>query len=174
MPRIDGPSYRELAPHDDLYGLAAFAYHHADRLPAEVRRGLYVGLAQAWPVTQGDRKDVEHRALMAWTAHGDGASIDAIAEAFAVAPGTARKWVRQTTREMGDAGTGEPPAHAWRVEVVWAEDAAEPPDPAAIESYMRWAARSPSELGRQLDDRRRAREAGARIESGVGTVERLP
>src|SRR4051794_9824055 len=69
VPRVDGPSYKELEPHDALYALASFAYHHARRLPVATRQGLFLALEVAWPRTQGDHKEREHRSLMMWDAH---------------------------------------------------------------------------------------------------------
>lgn len=168
---MDGPSYAELSPADALYELAAFVYHHARDLPADLRRGLFLALETAWPRTQGDRKEAEHRAAMAWRAYIDnGRSIERVAEAFSVALDTARRWVRRVEVELDSArprevpGSGTPNAgEEWRVDVVWGEGEDEPLDPVAPISYARWLARSPDELTRQLDDRAHAVRAGAQL-----------
>ena len=158
-PRIDAPSYRELEPGDDLYGLAAFAYHHASRLPGHLRRGFLQALETAWPSPQGDHKDGEYRALLAYRAHEAGHSIEEIAEAWCVAPDTARRWVRRTEREVEaqlyeHAKTGADVTEL-RVEVAWSENGEEPEDPASPISRSRWLCHSPDQLARQADDYQR-------------------
>lgn len=178
-PQLDGPSYRELEPDHELYATAAWAYHHARRLPRELRRGLLVALAGAWPTTQGDRKERDHRAFMAWHLHRDTGSIERVADAFAVAPDTARRWVRDVERELdpgrehpGPGGGSRNAGEEWRVDVVWAEPGAEPEDPAGLAAYMRALAATGEQAERQADDRRRAIEAGARLAGPMRVVRR--
>jgi transposase len=180
-PEMDGPSYKELEPDDALYALGAFAYHHAGHLPRDARRGLLLALAAAWPTTQGDHKDRDHRSLMAWHLHRDTGSIEAVANAFAVAVDTAARWVRRVDREL-DAGRPEACAvpgagtpnrgEEWRVDVVWTECGEEPEDPAGIASYMRMLAATTRQAEQRLDDRQRAINAGAKLPGPMAIVQR--
>jgi hypothetical protein len=164
MPRVDGPSHVELEsgalpwsdpPHEGhpLYGLAAFAYHHAERMPSDQRRGLFIALEVAWPRTQGDRKEQEYRALTAWRAAQAGVPVFEIAEEFGVKPDTAERWIRAVNRELDPHTPFEKPQEP-RVEVAWVEagNSEEPDDPAGLQVYARWLVRSPDELRRQLED----------------------
>jgi transposase-like protein len=165
MPRVDGPSYQELESgarpysnptHDGhpLYGLAAFAYHHAHELPGNVRRGLFIALDAVWPRTQGDKKETEYRALAAFRAAEQGTTIDDIAREFGVTSDRAARWVRSVKKELESPESV--PAFP-RVETVFAEGGDVPEDPAADLVYARWMARSPTELERQLQDERHLR-----------------
>jgi hypothetical protein len=162
MPRIDGPSYRELQSGDppwgsvetadSLYGLAAFAYHHADKWPYLFRQAFFVCLKAAWPRPQGDKKESEHRALMAWKMAEAGKSVEEIAETFDVKPDTAQRWIKRTERDIRQPSGPSKPG----IEVVWTENGEEPEDPMSPLTYARWMARSPEELERQIEDMRRA------------------
>lgn len=169
-PLPDAPSYAELEADHPLYSLAAWAYHHARDQPAAERRGLFISLEAVWPRTAGDSKDQDHRAFMAWHAHRDnGHSLAKVADAFAVQPDTARKWVRSVERELSHEHEPEIPVHEWRVDAlpVWAQDAGEPEDPASDLAYMRSLGRSTAAHARRLDDRRRAIAAGAALDDGL-------
>lgn len=160
-PRIDARAYRELEPDDELYGLAAWGYHHAAGLPLPVRRGLLQSLETAWPRPQGDHREGDHRALLAYRAHEAGGSVEEIAEAWSVAPDTARRWIRRTERDveaeqLEHAETGADVAEL-RVEVAWSEDGEEPDDPASPLARSRWLCSPPEQLDRQADDLRRFR-----------------
>lgn len=152
-PRLDGPSYAELEPGHRLYGVAAWAWH-ADRrgeLRGELRRGLFTALQEAWPTTRGDKKEREHRSLVALRAHDAGASIDEVAEAFCVRPDTARRWIRGARLDFGPGCDFEP-----RIELAWSSrQPADPSRPTPLE-LARSMARPSDQLARMEDDRRRA------------------
>jgi transposase-like protein len=179
MPRVDGPSYVELEsgappwsdpPHQGhpLYGLAAFVYHHADRMSSDQRRGFFIALEVAWPRTQGDRKEQEYRALTAWRAARGGIPVSEIANEFGVKPDTAERWIRAVDRELDS--TRPPESADPRVEVAWADDGEnpEPDDPADLRVYARWLVRSPDELRRQLEDEGRLERLQSRSASHQG------
>ncbi len=50
------PGLPSLSADDELYPLAAWAYHHADSLDQRLRRGLLEALFHAWPHPRGRRK----------------------------------------------------------------------------------------------------------------------
>lgn len=143
-PRVDAPSYRELEADDPLYPLyplAAEGYHRPSR-------SLMLSLTAAWPWTQGDMKEREHRELVAGGAWLDGATVEAISAAFTVQADTARRWIRRavspTEVPASVASSGEP-----RVEVAWAEHGEEPEDPGDSLPYARWLAADPGQVARR-------------------------
>ena len=75
--------------------LAAWAFHHADELPHEPRRGLFLALERAWPRPAGDVKDLGDRALKAYGLAHEGVPISEIAATYCIAEDTAKRWVRK-------------------------------------------------------------------------------
>lgn len=154
--RVDGPSFRELEPADDLYPLAAWAHHHARFLPASARRGLFIALERAWPRTQGDTKDAETRALKAAWLAAHGKSAQDIAEVFCVTPDYARRLVRKGEQVYRSPKLFPHPEN-WTVEASTDDPSAAPEDPAGMLAWMRL--RAEDELKAAGADEARAQSA---------------
>jgi hypothetical protein len=128
-PRLNAPTYRELAADHPLYLMAAWAYHHKRELPDPLRRGFMVALERSWPRSQGDYPEVDKR-IQAWRAHRKGATIEQLAESFAVQPDTVRRWIKSAAADATKAiSTSLFGTDAWSVEVLPGTGAGEPPDP---------------------------------------------
>lgn len=97
---IDRPALAELLPHHPLYDLAAWTCWHLRELPPPSRRSFLAALEKGWPRARGESKNVEHRRLMAWTMVQNGSTDADVAEAFAVALETAKRWRRDFLHEV--------------------------------------------------------------------------
>lgn len=84
--------------------------------------------------------------MWASTAHAQGRSIEDVAGAFGVAPGTVRRWIRDLASE---------PHQEPRVEVAWAEHGEEPDDPASPIVASRALCLPPPQMAAFADARRR-------------------
>ena len=88
-----------------LYRLAAWAFHHGDGLTWQSRRGLYVGLLDAWPrERRGKSRDYWSDSYAAQAVERHGATVDDIADAFSVSLDAARRKVSR----------GLTTTHAWQ------------------------------------------------------------
>jgi hypothetical protein len=138
----DAPALRALRPDDDLYWVAAWAFHHAGQLRATERRGLWLALRAAWPRKQSrpNTGGALRAHLFAELADG-GVSAETIAAEWHLAPNTVRKLIRRGRaketapaepkitpwRRRNDAPVGDEPTFVSRLG---------PPDPGTVAGVM--------------------------------------
>jgi hypothetical protein len=135
-PRIDGPLYDTLEPGHPLYELAAWAHHHAPRLPTEARRGLFLALSRAWPRPKPRRtpRDRGQRAIQAAWLVAQGQSVEDVAAVLCVAPDSARRLIA-----IGDELRPHVFTHPeyWSVDAVADGTDRRPEDPASLLAWQR-------------------------------------
>lgn len=83
------PTFSAIGPDHRLYPLAAWAYHHADRLESAERAGLFVALGRAWP-RRGRRRSRHDRGFWVSWCFARNIPLAAIANKFCVSEGEVR------------------------------------------------------------------------------------
>jgi hypothetical protein len=116
---LTGPSPRtlrcvELVPNHAVYRFGAYAFH----CPERMTRGLWFALLEAWPQTSGRFPDLYSASYAAQAVDRHGASLDAVAEAFAIERDSARKKVVAGRSVRTTTGS------SWRVACVIGDAAA--------------------------------------------------
>jgi hypothetical protein len=129
------PTFKLLEARDQLYPLAAWAFHHADALDPSVRRGLFRALARVWPVP-GRPKIRDQAATTILVLIDAGVDLGTIAEQF----GYTRKYVSELARQAANsvAGLSDPDRYEYRIDCEPGNPAgrAEPYDPAGVDGLL--------------------------------------
>ena len=129
------PTFKSLKAGDELYPLAAWAFHHADALDPSVRRGLFRALARVWPV-RGRPKIGDQAATTILVLIDAGVDLGTIAEQF----GYTRKYVSELARRAANsvASLSDPDRYEYHIDCEPGNRGgrAEPYDPAGVDGLL--------------------------------------